>query len=349
MRALRLPLAAACLTACAASTPAAQPAARPNQTLTAVPGISVGHHTLTERPTGCTVVLTPPNTTAAVDVRGAAPATRETDLLNPVNAVQVAHAIVLSGGSAFGLDSASGVMRYLEEHGVDFAFGNARVPIVPTAALFDLTVGDGRIRPTADCGYRAATAASTAPVTDGSVGAGAGATVGKSGGRGRSVKAGIGSAAVQLPNGVIVAALVAVNAYGDIINPATGQVVAGVRNANGRGFADARALLRSGAVSFDTGASNTTLGIIATNATLTKTEATRVAQMTHDGYARAIAPVHTPVDGDTVFVLATGGRAGRADAGQIGALAADVMATAIVRAAEQATSVPDVPALRDLR
>lgn len=146
MRALRLPLAAACLTACAASTPAAQPAARPNQTLTAVPGISVGHHTLTERPTGCTVVLTPPNTTAAVDVRGAAPATRETDLLNPVNAVQVAHAIVLSGGSAFGLDSASGVMRYLEEHGVGFAFGNARVPIVPTAALFDLTVAtDGSV------------------------------------------------------------------------------------------------------------------------------------------------------------------------------------------------------------
>ena len=349
MRALRLPLAAACLTACAASTPAAQPAARPNQTLTAVPGISVGHHTLTERPTGCTVVLTPPNTPAAVDVRGAAPATRETDLLNPVNAVQVAHAIVLSGGSAFGLDSATGVMRYLEEHGVGFAFGNARVPIVPTAALFDLTVGDGRIRPTADCGYRAAAAASTAPVTEGSIGAGAGATVGKSGGRGRSVKAGIGSAAVQLPNGVIVAALVAVNAYGDIINPVTGQVVAGVRNANGRGFADARALLRSGAIGFDTGASNTTLGIIATNATLTKTEATRVAQMTHDGYARAIAPVHTPVDGDTVFVLATGGRAGRADAGQIGALAADVMATAIVRAAEQATSVPNVPALRDLR
>ena len=186
-------------------------------------------------------------------------------------------------------------------------------------------------------------------MTEGSIGAGAGATVGKSGGRGRSVKAGIGSAAVQLPNGVIVAALVAVNAYGDIINPVTGQVVAGVRNANGRGFADARALLRSGAIGFDTGASNTTLGIIATNATLTKTEATRVAQMTHDGYARAIAPVHTPVDGDTVFVLATGGRAGRADAGQIGALAADVMATAIVRAAEQATSVPNVPALRDLR
>ena len=349
MRALRLPLAAACLAACAASTPAAQPATRPNQTLTAVPGISVGHHTLSERPTGCTVVLTPPNTTAAVDVRGAAPATRETDLLNPVNAVQVAHALVLSGGSAFGLDSASGVMRYLEEHGVGFAFGNARVPIVPTAALFDLTVGDGRIRPSADCGYRAATAASTAPVVEGTVGAGAGATVGKSGGRTRAVKAGIGSAAVQLPNGVVVAALVAVNAYGDIINPATGQVVAGVRNVNGRGFADARALLRSGTIGFDSGASNTTLGIVATNAALTKTEATRVAQMTHDGYARAIAPVHTPVDGDTVFVLATGGRPGRADAGQIGALAADVMATAIVRAAEQATSVPDFPAVRDLR
>lgn len=349
MRALRLPLAATCLAACAASTPAAQPAARPNQTLTAVPGISVGHHTLTERPTGCTVILTPPNTTAAVDVRGAAPATRETDLLNPVNAVQVAHAIVLSGGSAFGLDSAGGVMRYLEEHGVGFAFGNARVPIVPTAALFDLTVGDGRIRPTADCGYRAAISASTAPVPEGSIGAGAGATVGKSGGRGRAMKAGIGSAAAQLPNGVIVAALVAVNAYGDVINPATGQVVAGVRNTNGRGFADARTLLRGGTIGFDAGASNTTLGVIATNAALTKTEATRVAQMTHDGYARAIAPVHTPVDGDTVFVLATGGRAGRADPGQIGALAADVMAAAIVRAAEQATSVPDFPALRDLR
>lgn len=349
MRALRLPLAAACLAALATSTPTAQPAAAANATLTAVPGISVGHHTLTERPTGCTVVLAPPNTTAAVDVRGAAPATRETDLLNPVNAVQVAHAIVLSGGSAFGLDSASGVMRYLEEHGVGFAFGNARVPIVPTAALFDLPVGDGRIRPTADCGYRAATAASNSPVVEGSVGAGAGATFGKAAGATRAMKGGIGTASVQLPNGLIVSAMVAVNAYGDVINPATGQVVAGVRNADGRGFADARALLRSGAVTFNSGAANTTLGVIATNATLTKTEATRVAQMTHDGYARAIAPVHTPVDGDTVFVLATGGRTARADVGQIGALAADVMAAAIVRAAQQATSVAGYPALRDLR
>jgi L-aminopeptidase/D-esterase-like protein len=349
MRAPRLTLLAA-LAATATSLSAAQPQGRSsNATLTAVPGITVGHVTLTARPTGCTVVLAPPDTTAAIDVRGAAPATRETDLLDPVNTVQVAHAVVLAGGSAFGLDAASGVMRYLEEMRIGFAFGNAHVPIVPAAALFDLPVGDGRIRPDADCGYRAASAASADPVPEGSVGAGAGATIGKAGGAARAMKGGIGTAVAQLPDGVIVAALVAVNAYGDVINPETGRVVAGVRTANGRALADARTLLRSGAVRFDGSPSNTTLGVIATNAKLTKTEAKRVAQMTHDGYARAIAPVHTPVDGDTVFVLATGGRTGRVDPGQIGVLAADVMARAIVRAAEQATSVQGYPALRDLR
>ena len=235
MRALRLPVAAA-LAAITATTLAAQ-SRSPNATLTAVPGIKVGHHTLRERPTGCTVVLAEAGVTAAVDVRGAAPATRETDLLDPVNSVQVAHAIVLAGGSAFGLDAASGVMRFLEEKKIGFEFGPARVPIVPAAALFDLGVGNGLVRPTADCGYAAAGAATTAPVLDGSVGAGAGATIGKSNGSTHAMKGGIGSASIELPNGLIVSALVAVNAFGDVIDPATGAVVAGVRSADGRSMA----------------------------------------------------------------------------------------------------------------
>ena len=323
-----------------------------NSTLTAVPGIKVGHHTLTERPTGCTVVLAEAGVTAGVDVRGSAPATRETDLLSPVNLVQIAHAIVLSGGSAFGLDSASGVMRYLEERRIGFEFGPAHVPIVPAAAIFDLSVGDGRVRPGADCGYQAARAATDAPVAEGSVGAGAGATLGKAGGMGRSMKGGVGSASITLPSGLIVAALVVVNAAGDVIDPANGQVVAGVRTADGKSFADARKMLRAGGPSgviAPAGRQNTTLGVVATNARLTKTEATRVSQMAHDGYARALAPAHTPGDGDVIFTLATGERTGNADAGQVGALAADVMASAIVRAARQATGVPGFPALRDLK
>jgi L-aminopeptidase/D-esterase-like protein len=321
----------------------------PNATLTAVPGIKVGHYTLSERPTGCTVVLAEAGVTAAVDVRGAAPATRETDVLDPVNSVQIAHAIVLAGGSAYGLDSASGVMRYLEEKRIGFAFGNSRVPIVPAAALFDLGVGDGTIRPAAECGYRAAAAASSLPVTDGSIGAGAGATIGKADGPTHAMKAGVGSASIELPNGLIVSAMVVVNAFGDVIDPASGTVVAGVRKADGRTMADARALLRSGAIKFPSAAQNTTLGVIATNASVNKTEAKRIAQMAHDGFARAIAPVHTPVDGDTIFVLATGSGTVAAEVGQIGALAADVMASAIVRAAHEATSIPGYPALRDLR
>lgn len=319
-----------------------------NDTLTAVPGIKVGHHTLTERPTGCTVILAEAGATAGVDVRGAAPATRETDLLNPVDIVQQIHAVVLSGGSAFGLDSATGVMRYLEEKGIGFPFGGAHVPTVPGASLFDLPVGDPKIRPSADCGYQAAKQASESPVTEGSVGAGAGATIGKTAGFDRAMKAGIGSAAIRQPDGLIVAALVAVNAAGDVIDPATGQVVAGVRNADGKGFADARLLLRTGVIPRARPGENTTLGVVATNATLTKTQATRVAQMAHDGFARAISPSHTAVDGDLIFALATGARTGAADVSRIGALAAEAMADAIVRAARQATGVPGFPALRDL-
>src|SRR6476620_7701591 len=222
----RLIIGGATLFAFVGSLPAQSPS-RANDTLTAVPGIKVGHHTLTERPTGCTVILAEAGVTAGVDVRGSAPATRETDLLNPVNLVQIAHAIVLSGGSAFGLYAASGVMRYLEERRIGFEFGPAHVPIVPAAAIFDLSVGDGRIRPAADCGYQAARAATDAPVADGSIGAGAGATVGKAAGMGRSMKGGVGSVAIALPNGLIVAVLVVVNAVGDVIDPSNDQVVAG--------------------------------------------------------------------------------------------------------------------------
>jgi L-aminopeptidase/D-esterase-like protein len=239
-------------------------------------------------------------------------------------------------------------MRYLEEKRIGFAFGSSHVPIVPAAALFDLSVGDGTIRPSADCGYRAARSASTAPVAEGSVGAGAGATVGKSAGPGRAMKGGIGTAAIALPNGLVVAALVATNGYGDVVDPATGAIVAGVRSADGRSFADVRTLLRRGDVQFAAAGRNTTLGVIATNAVLTKTDATRVSEMAHDGFARAIVPVHTPVDGDTIFTLATGSRSGSADVGQVGALAAEVMADAIVRAAREATSVAGYPAVRDL-
>jgi L-aminopeptidase/D-esterase-like protein len=326
----------------------AQPAVKPvTKGLTDVPGIKVGHFTLSERPTGCTVILAEAGAVAGVDVRGMAPATRETDVLNPVNLVQIAHAIVLSGGSAFGLDAASGVMRYLEEHKIGFLFGQAYVPIVPAAALFDLSVGDGRIRPNADCGYQAARAASNAAVVEGNIGAGAGATVGKAGGLGRAMKGGIGTASITMPNGLIVAALVATNGMGDVIDPENGQVIAGVRTPDGKSFADARKLLRSGEIKFRAG-ENTTLGVIATNAVLTKTEAKRVAEMAHDGYARSIVPAHTPVDGDTIFTLATGAKTGPADAGLIGVLAADVMAQAVVRSVRQATGIPGFPAAKDL-
>ena len=325
----------------------ARPQAPSNDTLTAVPGIAVGHFTLSARPTGCTVVLAEPSAVAAVDVRGAAPGTRETDLLNPVNTVERVNAIVLAGGSAFGLDAASGVVNWLEEHNRGFDVGVARVPIVPAAILFDLGVGDAHIRPDRDCGYRAAAAASSDPVARGSVGAGAGATVGKVRGMAHAMKAGIGSAAVRLPDGLIVAALVAVNALGDVVDPATGKVIAGVRADDGS-LADARALLRSGTLGASAPGGHTTLAIVSTNAVLTKTEATKVAQMAHDGFARAIAPVHTPADGDTAFVVATGGLGHRVDLLVVGALAAEVTAMAIVDAARAATSLPGLPAARDL-
>jgi L-aminopeptidase/D-esterase-like protein len=344
--------------------------------LTKVPGIKVGHFTLEERPTGCTVVLVEAGAVAGADVRGGAPGTREIDLLSPVATVERVHAIVLSGGSAFGLDAASGTVRFLEERGIGFDVGVAKVPIVPAAILFDLGVG-GRpdIRPGASCGFNAASAATDGPVAEGSIGAGAGATVGKLAGRERAMKGGIGTAAIELPNGLVVAALVAVNAVGDVIDPATGRVVAGVRTEDGRGLADARKLLRSGSPQPERSASeasrearavgvgphgiersplggrpgeNTTIGVVATNARLTKAQAMKMAQMAHDGLARAIVPAHTPMDGDTLFALALGSFEGEANLSLLGALAADATAEAILSAARSAESAGGFPAARDL-
>ncbi len=334
----------------AAAMHAQTPSPALDKGLTAVEGVKVGHYTMPGRPTGCTVVLFEPPAVASVDVRGSAPATKETDLLEPRNLVQQVNAFVLSGGSAFGLDSATGVMRYLEEHGQGYPTTTGPVPIVPAASLIDLWFGgDPKIRPNADCGYRAAQAASTDPVQEGNVGAGAGASVGKLLGTGRATKAGIGTSAIMTPDGLVVAALVAVNAVGDIIDPSTGRVIAGIRTEDGKSFADARTLIKSGIVGRPLGArDHTTLAIVATNATLTKVQMQKVAQMAADGVARAITPAHTPYDGDTVFAAATGRWKHDANLLVVGALAADAVAQAIVRAATQAESLGGLPAARDI-
>jgi L-aminopeptidase/D-esterase-like protein len=348
-----LSILAAGLTVCAATIVPVAAGQTPDTTvdrgLTSVGGIKVGHHTLAGRPTGCTVVLAEAGAVAGVDVRGSAPGTRETDLLKPTSLVDQVHAIVFAGGSAFGLDAASGVMRFLDERKIGFATSGGPVPIVPAAVIFDLEVGaPPTVRPTADCGYVAASEASDGPVQQGSVGAGAGASIGKILGQDRAMKGGVGSASITLPNGLVVGALVVVNALGDVVNPATGRVIAGVRTADGRALADARRILRDGATLKPRLGGNTTLAVVATNARLTKTQATKVAEMAHDGLARAISPVHSMYDGDTVFALATGTHAEAADITLVGALAADVVAEAIQQAVRQATGLPGLPAVRDL-
>jgi L-aminopeptidase/D-esterase-like protein len=332
--------------------------------LTAVAGLRVGHHTDARRPTGCTVVLAPEGAVAGVDVRGASPGTRETALLDPVNAVERVHAVLLAGGSAFGLDAAAGVMRWLDEHGIGVAIGRGlnvnprtgapvRVPIVPAAILFDLWVGDPRIRPDADAGYAACTAASTAAPEEGNVGAGAGASVGKLFGIGRAMRGGTGTASVSV-NGVTVGALVAVNAIGDVIDPATGGVVAGARTVDGSALLGTmRALLQGELPAPIAVGSATTIAVVATDAVLNKSEATKVAQMAHDGLARSINPVHTMTDGDTVFALATGASGRGANVTLVGALAAEVLASAVLRAVLAArglrgAGLPTLPAVADL-
>lgn len=317
--------------------------------LTDVTGLRVGHFTDTRRPTGCTVVLAESGAVCGVDVRGGAPGTRETDLLDPVNTVQQVHALVLSGGSAFGLDSAAGVVRYLEEKGIGFPVGVGKVPIVPAAILFDLGLGDWKVRPDASAGYAAARAASPGPVAEGSVGAGAGATVGKLHGLARAMKAGIGSASLRLPGGGVVAALVAVNAFGDVVDPAGGKTLAGLRTPEGKGLRGTiEALLAGETPGRPLPGENTAIGVVATNVALTKSEATRVAQAGHDGLARSIRPVHTPWDGDTLFALSTGAIAMDGAALVVGALAAEVVGQAVVRAVVQASGLPGLPAVTDL-
>ncbi len=338
----------------AVATLAAHPAANgPSKGLTAVQGLAVGHHTLTERPTGCTVILVAgEGVVGGVSQRGGAPASREINLLDPLNMVDKVNAIVLAGGSAYGLDAAQGVMRYLEEKKIGWNVGAAGVvPIVPAAALIDLWFGgDPKVRPTADCGYKAALAATDGPVAEGNVGAGAGATVGKLGDRKRSMKGGLGSAAIVLPNGLAVAAIVATNAVGDIIDPMTGNVVAGMRTEDGTALIDVRKALRSGTLfaSKPRAGENTTIGLVATNAKLSKADVNRVALMADDGFARAISPSHTVGDGDTVFAVATGRWNGDASVTVIGALAAEAMADAIVRAVVKAESSHGLPSARQL-
>ncbi len=318
-----------------------------------VAGVSVGHFTETRRPTGCTVVLVPEGAVCGVDVRGAAPGTRETELLSPLNAVEQVHAVLLAGGSAFGLDAAGGVMRWLEERGFGVQVGPARGPIVPAAILFDLWVGDARIRPDAAAGHAACESASRDTPAQGNVGAGAGASVGKLFGIERAMKGGIGSASVTV-GGFTVGALVAVNALGDVIDPASGQPIAGARTMDGRGLQGTMASLLCGELPapFQPG-SATTIGVIATDAQLTKSQANKIAQMAHDGLARSINPVHTMGDGDALFALGTGASGRTANTTLLGALAAEVTARAVVKAVRAARrlagpGLPELPSLHDL-
>ena len=325
----------------------------PTGSITDVPGVLVGHWTSDRRPTGCTVVLTEAGAVAGVDVRGGGPGTRETDLLRPEASVERAHGVCLSGGSAYGLAAADGVMRYLESRDVGFRTGRGVVPIVPAAILYDLGVGDDpTVRPDAESGFAAARSASDKPVLQGNIGAGAGATVGKLLGSSRSMKGGLGSASIRLPDGVVVGALVAVNALGDVVDPATGEILAGARTREGDDLADAAARIREGrGFRPPNPVENTTLGVVAVNVRWTQAQAVKVAQMAHDGLARSIRPVHMPFDGDTIFTLGVGEAGEPVDLGRlglIGALAADAMALAVIAAVRSARGIPGRPAHRDL-
>jgi L-aminopeptidase/D-esterase-like protein len=336
------------------SQTAAPRATATNRGIADVQGIRVGHFTLAERPTGCTVVLVDgEGAVGGVSQRGGAPGTRETDLLDPLNMVDKVNAISLAGGSAYGLDAAQGVVKFLEERKIGWNVGAAGVvPIVPSAILIDLGFGgDPKIRPTADCGYRAAGAATAGAVAEGNVGAGAGATVGKMGGARRAMKGGVGTASVSLPDGLVVGAIAAVNAVGDVIDPTTGKVIAGIRTEDGKRLEDVRAMIRSGALSraaAPRAGGNTTIVVVATNARLSKADINRVAVMADDGLARAISPSHTTGDGDTVFTLATGRWNGDANVSIVGALAAEAVAEAIVRAVSLAEPLGGLPSAKSL-
>jgi L-aminopeptidase/D-esterase-like protein len=303
--------------------------------ITDVRGIEVGHAQDEEALTGCTVILCRKGAVAGVDVRGGAPGTRETSLLDPVNVVEKVHAVVLAGGSAFGLDAAGGVMRYLEEQKIGFNAGSAKVPIVPSAILYDLGMGRSDVRPDSAMGYRAAVSASFAAPAEGNVGAGMGASVGKMRGMKYAMKSGVGTWSMNIDR-IVIGALVAVNAVGDVVDPKSGEMIAGIRSGTTLGWMKKnppRAAVKS----------NTVIGVVATNAKLTKSQATKVAQMAQDGLARVIRPTHTMFDGDTIFALATGEQ--KADVSTVGAFAAEVMAEAILRAVKMAAPAGGLPGL----
>ena len=313
--------------------------------ITDVSGIKVGHYTDKKAVTGCTVVLCEGGAVAGVDVSGSSPGTRETDLLRPGNLVEKVQAIVLSGGSAFGLDAAAGVMKYLEERGFGYETSAGRVPIVPAAIIFDLNIGDSGIRPGANEGYQACLAATDGKVTEGCVGAGTGATVGKILGLERAVKSGLGTASQKIAGDVVVAALVVVNAVGDVIEPGTGNVMAGPRRPDGRGFLSTSQLWKGGFKEV-VPPFNTVIGVVATDARLSKAEANRLAHVAQVGIARTIDPCHTMYDGDALFALSLGEK--EADLSALGAAAAEVVAKAIVRAIQKAKTLAGVPAAKDL-
>jgi len=313
--------------------------------ITDVPGIKVGHYTDKEAVTGCTVVLCEQGAVAGVDVSGSAPGTRETELLRPGNLVERVQAVVLSGGSAFGLDAASGVMRYLEERGFGHETSAGKVPIVPAAIIFDLNIGNSKERPGSEEGYQACLAASAAEVAEGCVGAGTGATVGKILGIERATKSGLGTASQKIANDIVVAVLVVVNAFGDVINAKTGEVIAGPRQPGKSGFLSTSELLKRGELG-RVFTFNTTIGVVATNAKLSKTEANKLARVAQVGIARSIDPCHTMYDGDVLFVLSFGEKIG--DFNALNSVAAELIATAITRAVLKAETTAGVPAARDI-
>lgn len=313
--------------------------------ITDVPGIKVGHYSDLEGATGCTVVLCEGGAVGGVEVRGAAPATRETDLLRPLHLVERAHAVLLAGGSAFGLAAAGGVMRFLEERRIGFDTGVAKVPIVPAASLFDLALGDSRIRPDEEAGYQACLAATDGQVAQGNVGAGTGASVGKLMGLQYAMKGGLGTASQTIGKRITVGAIVAVNCLGDVVDPQTAKIVAGTRRAPGEGFLNSAEALRGGLPLTAQAFTNTTIGVVATNARLSKEGANKLAQLAWNGYALAIRPT-TMFDGDTVFALSTGEASG--DLTAVGAVAAHMVAQAIVRAVKAAESLHGIPAHHDM-
>ncbi len=323
-----------------------------NGTLTDVLGIEVGHYTDAAHRTGCTVVLTRAGAIGGVDVRGGAPGTRETDLLKPGTSADLTHAIALSGGSAYGLATAAGVMRYLEEQGIGHRVGNFIVPIVPAAILFDLGGSDG-VRPGEDEGYRAAAAASTDTVAQGSVGAGTGATVGKALGRALAMKGGIGSASIDLGDGAVIAALAAVNAIGGVVDPTTGAVIAGPRGEDGRPRDSVQIYASAGYGRTRQPAaveplSSTTIGVVATSVRLDRAQANRLASVAQDGVALAVRPAHLLHDGDTLFALSTLAVDAPDEVQRLYALAPTVVASAIVAAVRNATGTPEHPSASDV-